>query len=314
DTSNESLWGTSVEGIFFKKRSAVSKVTGILGGSTLTNYNSAIGSFKDLVFYGLYCGISGDAEPDGVGIFDCYFENIFMSDCTYGFHLYGSGNTIIHPRVSTCKAGLVLDYLNGESFDGVHVIGGIFAANTIDILVPSKNGTRPCDFVGTWFETAAQGILSITNANTRVMNMTFRDCMLNSSADGKNYFLFDASNAVGVVTLDSCTVVTYAGIVEPKSSAGKLAITNLQVYDSTTYVINDSDQGSASFTGDGTKTVFTVVHSVGKTPSFVNVTPSSAAAAEGTYYVTADDKRVTVTFTKAPAKGEIVSFYWQAQK
>ncbi len=108
DTSNEALWGTSIENLFFFS-SGAEKVTGILGGSTLDKYNSAIGTFKNLVFSGIYCGISGDAEPQGVGIFDCLLENVFCSDCTYGLHLYGSGNTIIHPRIATCKAGLVLE-------------------------------------------------------------------------------------------------------------------------------------------------------------------------------------------------------------
>lgn len=309
NTSNEALWGTSIENIFFFA-SGAEKVTGILGGSTLDKYNSAIGTFKNLVFSGIYCGISGDAEPQGVGIFDCLFENIFCSSCTYGLHLYGSGNTIIHPRIATCEAGLVLDYLNGESFDGVHVIGGIFAANVTDILIPSKNGTRPCDFVGTWFENASHGIINITNPGTRVMNLTFRDCMLNSAADNNNYFLFDASNASGTVTLDSCTVVNYAGIKAPTDKNSVLAMTNLQVYDSAgNYIINDRDNGHFTYTASGNKTTFTIKHKLKAIPSSVIVTPSTAAVAEGGYYVIADENYITITFINAPS-GEL-GFYWE---
>lgn len=310
NTANEALWGTSIENIFFLKAKG-DKIVGILGGSTLQNYNSAIGTFKNLVFFGLYCGIDGSAEPNGVGIFDCMFENIFCSDCTYGLHLYGSGNTIIHPRIATCKAGLVLDYLNGESFDGVHVIGGVFASNTTDMLIPSKNGTRPCNFVGTWFENAAQGIINITNPGTRIMNITFRDCMLNSAADNKNYFLFDTSNAYGTVTLDSCTVVNNDGIKAPTDKNSILAITNLQVLDRTgNYIINDRNSGH--FTSAGGKTVYVIKHNLKMAPTSVSVTPSTPETAKGGYYVTVDETQITITFLTAPA-GEI-GFYWEVSR
>ncbi len=310
NTANEALWGTSIENLFITT-SGVEKVTGILGGSTLQKYNSAIGTFKNLVFSGLYCGIDGSAEPEGVGIFDCLFENIFCSSCTNGLHLYGSGNTIIHPRIATCEAGLVLDYLNGESFDGVHVIGGIFASNVTDILIPSKGGTRPCDFVGTWFENASRGILNITNPATRIMNLTFRDCMLNSSADNNNYFLFDASNAMGVVTLDSCTVVTYAGIKAPTDKSSVLAMTNLQVYDgSGSYIISDRDNGNYSKTVNGDKTAYRIAHSLEAVPTTVNLTPTTPVSAASEYYVTVDENYITVNFVTAPV-GEI-GFYWEA--
>lgn len=309
DTSNEALWGTDIENFFFLS-SGVSGVTGILGGSTLDKYNSAIGTFKNLVFSGIYCGIDGGAEPSGVGIFDCMFENVFCSSCTYGLHLYGSGNTIIHPRIATCEAGLVLDYLNGESFDGVHVIGGIFASNVTDILIPKKGGIRPTNFVGTWFENASHGILNITNTGTRIMNLTFRDCMLNSTADNKNYFLLDAKNAVGVVTLDSCTVVNDDGIKSPSDKNSVLAITNLQVYDRTgTYVYNDRVSGSFSFGATGEKTVYKIKHSLRAVPKTVILTPSTSGAAKAQYYATADATEITITFISPPT-GEI-GFYWE---
>lgn len=315
NTANESLWGTSIEQIFFNNPKKIKDVIGILGGSTLKNYNSAIGSFKDLVFFGLGTGICGNAEPAGVGIFDCYFENVFCSDCDVGLHLYGSGNTIVHPRIATCKVGLCLDYLNGESFDGVHVIGGIFAANTKDILVPNQSGLRPCDFVGTWFETAKEGILTISNPNTRIMNITFRDCMLNSSADNKNFFLFDARNALGVVTLDSCTVVDNKGIKGPSNSQSVFEVKNLQVYDGNgaVYQIKNEDGGKRSFTGDGKKTEFLVGHTLNQDAKTVSIVPASADMANAKYYVTVNDKRLTITFLEAPKKDAVLEFYWHVE-
>lgn len=313
DTSNEALWGTSIEGIFFNS-AGVKGVTGILGGSTLQNYNSAIGTFSDLVFAGIGTGIAGNAEPDGVGIFDCYFKNVFCSDCDVGLHLYGSGNTIVHPRIATCDVGICLDYLNGESFDGIHVIGGIFASNVKDLYVPNQSGLRPCNFVGTWFENASEGILTIEKPNTRIMNMTFRDCMLNSKADNKSFFLFDATNALGVVTLDSCTVVENKGIKAPTNSTSVFEVKNLQVYDSSgSYQIKDKDSGTRTFTGDGEKTDFFVGHTMNRMPTSVQITPASEEMAKAEYYVICNEKRITIVFLEPPKKDAELKFYWSVE-
>ncbi len=312
--TNEALWGTTVENLYFTTNLASDKIVGIRGGSTLQAYNSAIGTFKNLVFSGLYCGISGDAEPEGVGIFDCMFENVFCSSCTYGLHLYGSGNTIIHPRIATCKYGLTLDYLNGESFDGVHVIGGIFASNTTDIYIPSSKGTRPCDFVGTWFENATEGILTIARAGTRIMNLTFRDCMLNSAADNKNFYLFDARNAFGVVTLDSCTVINNAGILAPTAASGKLAITNLQVYDNgSNYVLNDRAHGTETASVKSSTTEIKILHRLRYLPDGVSVTPKNELAAKLNYYVTVDEKYIYIHIVGSPEAGS-AEFYWEVTR
>ena len=312
--ANEALWGTTVENLYFTANLTNDKVTGIRGGSTLQAYNSAIGTFKNLVFSGLYCGICGDAEPAGVGIFDCMFENVFCSSCTYGLHLYGSGNTIIHPRIATCRYGLTLDFLNGESFDGVHVIGGIFASNTTDIYVPNVSGTRPCNFVGTWFENATQGILTIVKPGTRIMNLTFRDCMLNSAADNKNYYLFDARNAAGVVTLDSCTVINDAGIKAPTISGGRLAITNLQTYDNSgTYVINDRNHNNSKVSIKADTTEVTILHGLRFVPNGVFVTPKNELAAKLRYYVTVDEKNIIIHIVEAPETG-YAEFYWEVTR
>ena len=311
DISNAALWGTTIEDLYFTN-GMMNGVTAILGGSTISNYNSAIGTFKNLVFYNLDTAIRGDAEPSGVGIFDCYFENIFCSNCGTGLHLYGSGNTVVHPRIATCKVGISLDYLNGESFDGMHVIGGIFASNGVDILIPSANGIRPTDFVGTWFENASKGILNIEKAGTRVMNLTFRDCMLNSAADNVNYFLFDARNAVGTVTIDACTVVENRGILAPTSASSYFRMDGLQVYDSTgVYALKDSEGGRCDIK-EG-KYERKVPHKLRAVPSYVTVTPASEAAAQCKYYVTADDYYIYITVTEKPETGEIW-FYWEANR
>lgn len=246
DTSNQSLKGTLIENFTFTKAPEVKEnVTGILGGSKMTSYNSSLGSFKNLNFSNIDYGIRGNAEQNGVGIFDCCFENIFCSNCFRGIWLFGSGNTIVHLKIMSCsEGGLILDWLDEESYDGVHVIGGIFVRNKCDVLIPNTNGIRPCNFVGTWFEQSEDGIIHIPNQGTRVMNLTFRDCMLNTSA--KKSAMFNVENAKGTVCVDNCTIVQHIqegriDFINPVDHESKLVIRNAQGYkvDGTPFTINN---------------------------------------------------------------------------
>jgi len=245
DTSNQNLMGTSIENFTFTKSQDIkAEVTGILGGSKLNVYNSSLGSFKNLNFANLENGIKGNAEPGGVGIFDSFFENIYCSWCHRGIWLFGSGNTLVHIKIMQCTiSGLVLDWLDGESFDGVHLIGGIFVRNRTDILIPNVNGIRPCNFIGTWFEQSDLGVIDIPNKGTRVMNLTFRDCMLNTSS--KEHSLLNVVNARGIINVDNCTIVQHIqngniSIDGPAEYESKLIIKNIQGYmfDGSSFNIN----------------------------------------------------------------------------
>lgn len=308
NTANEALWGTFISDLGFTQAEGPYWVTGIRGGSTMEKYNSAIGTFKNLRFFNLDWGIRGNAEPDGVGIFDCMFENVYCHGCTVGLQLYGSGNTIVHPRMAGNDVAMALSYLNGESFDGIHVIGGIFAANGIDLEIRDQQGLRPCDFVGTWFESSKNGIVSVPNKDTKVMNLTFRDCMLDSK---QSPVIMDFSNIIGTVAIDSCTFYNEKTVAGPTDPNSKLVVKNVTGISGSYYYVDDTQSGTFTETGDGVTKIFTIPHSLTVAPSQVQLTPASAAAATG-WYVTVDEKAITVTFSSAP-KGEI-KFYWTVNK
>ena len=308
NTANEALWGTSVSDLTFAQADGKMMICGILGGSTMEKYNSAIGTFKNLRFTKLDWGIRGDAEPEGVGIFDCMFENVYCHGCNIGLQLYGSGNTILHPRMAGNQVAVAMSYLNGESFDGLHFIGGIFAANGIDLEIPHQQGLRPSDFVGTWFESSKYGIVSIPNPGTKVMNLTFRDCMLDSK---QSPVIMDFTNIIGTVTIDSCTFYNEKTVTGPTDPGSKLVVKNVTGISGSYYYVDDTQSGTFTGDGDGKTKVFTISHNLGVAPSQVQLTPGSAAAANG-WYVTADAEKITVTFTAAP-KGE-VKFYWTVKK
>lgn len=243
-TSNQSLNQVRFRNLRFTKDSSITgTTTGILGGSTLTNYNSAIACFENLHFDNLTYGARGNAESAGVGIFDCYFKNIWCSQCTFGLWLFGSGNRIDHPRITLCDTGIALDYLNAESFDGMTVTGGIFVQNNYDIGVLSSSGIRPTNFIGVWFEQSTYGLINVPYTDTRVMNLNFSGCQLSTSS---TVDMFNVWNALGTVGVDKCTLISGGSgkaqnFVHPSSTSGKLIVKDCQKYDAS---------GTASFVNE----------------------------------------------------------------
>jgi hypothetical protein len=78
----------------------------------------------------------------------------------------------------------------------------------------------------------------------------------------------------------------------------------------TAYVTQNS--GSATFSGNGTQTQFTIAHGLAGTPKVVNVTPASNDA-KGSFYVTTDATNIYVNYATAPPSGiNNVVLYWSA--
>jgi hypothetical protein len=76
------------------------------------------------------------------------------------------------------------------------------------------------------------------------------------------------------------------------------------------YVTENS--GTATFSGNGTQTQFTIPHGLAGTPKVANVTPASNDA-KGNFYVTADSTNVYVNYATAPPAGtNNVVLYWSA--
>ena len=84
DTTNKHIGYTTIEKLKFYCSGSGSTVDGILGGSTLSIYNSGRGRFKDLLFYKLDTGIRGDGAAD-IGIYNSIFDNCVFLQCRDGF-------------------------------------------------------------------------------------------------------------------------------------------------------------------------------------------------------------------------------------
>jgi len=73
------------------------------------------------------------------------------------------------------------------------------------------------------------------------------------------------------------------------------------------------NSGTATFSGDGTTTQFSIAHGLVSTPTKVLVTPMTADAAAD-FYVTADDTNIYINYLTAPAAGtDNLKFSWYAE-
>lgn len=286
NTANESLNRAQFANLTFDKEASVTgNVTGILGGSTLINYNSAIACFENLFFNGIAYGILGNAEPTGVGIFDSYFKNIWCASCIRGLWLFGSSNRIDHPRITLCDIGIALDYLNAESFDGVTITGGTFVQNNYDLGIVGASGSRPIRVIGTWFEQAKLGIINIPNANTRVMNLDFSGCMFSVASTGD---MFNVANAVGTVTVERTTLISGGdgkaqNFVRPTAAGSRLIVRDCQKYDATGVASKVSDFAFMATNNNGVAQSVassTITKLMFSTPTFDSAGEFNAAASQ----------------------------------
>jgi len=73
------------------------------------------------------------------------------------------------------------------------------------------------------------------------------------------------------------------------------------------------NSGTATFSGDGTTTQFSIAHGLVKAPTKVQVTPMTADAASD-FYVTADDTNIYINYKSAPPSGtDNLKFSWYAE-
>jgi len=73
------------------------------------------------------------------------------------------------------------------------------------------------------------------------------------------------------------------------------------------------NSGTATFSGDGTTTQFSIAHGLVSTPTKVLVTPMTADAASD-FYVTTDDTNIYINYKSAPPSGtDNLKFSWYAE-
>lgn len=261
DTSNQSLIGTVIQGLKLTKSNTVTgNVTGILGGASLTNYNAMNVAIRDMRITALTNGIIGNADPTGVGIFDSIIENCWIESCDVGLNSCGSQMTLLHNKFYDNIKAIVIEGLNNTTIGSINQFGGIFISNGWDYYIASD--CRPCYISGTWHEGSTNGILTIENANTKLLSMKFENCMLSTKATHPTPIMnFSNASSKSSIVIDNCTVYPTANgdafvIQRPTPFAAAFTIRDSiqQNYDATVVTLNNSASISNSRTKIGTGT------------------------------------------------------------
>lgn len=216
------------KGFALKKDSSITAtVYAWKGGSSDTYQFHSLAHFEDIRVVDCDYGFAV-ADAQTTGFFDCTWIDIYINGSGYGFDLRGSQNCIMRPYIVNCTtAGMVAKYASANSALGAQIYGGTFGGNETDLLFPTASELRPIRFFGTWFEDSTDGVITVTNANTALKNLSFDGCKFQSASTSGA--LLDFSNLIGTISVSNSTVSkTTAGqnttITPPSSANGRLTL------------------------------------------------------------------------------------------
>jgi len=116
--------------------------------------------------------------------------------------------------------------------------------------------------------------------------------------------------------------------IDVASGSSNIRIIRNDLYNAATTIISDAgtntvikqnrgyiteNSGTATFSGDGTTTQFSIAHGLVSAPTKVQVTPMTADAAAD-FYVTADNTNIYINYKSAPPSGtDNLKFSWYAE-
>lgn len=219
---------------------------------------------------------NGEAGIAGDGVIDCIFAiNIVQGNTLCGINLYldqateGYNNLIVG---NTCVN-------NGEH--GIRIDGVL--KNRIMLNLCKNNSQKT---VGVY-----SGIMLESSSHNQLVYAN--ECIDDQGSPTQSW---------GINAYWPNNLVVYLNKVEGNVS-GQISVgggTNQKVKYNIGYTTENS--GTATFSGDGSTTQFTIAHGLVSTPSNVQVTPKSADAA-GDFYVTVDSNNIYINYKSAPPSG-----------
>ena len=290
---NNRVYVTSrFKGIFFEK-SSVEAITGQSEGNYIHVYILESVS-PSIDFYG-----GCDNEVKGI-IDGSYDHGIVLREGNTGTKIRCSsiicGNQTTSPKSGIYIAGDVEDVL----IEGVRISNCYYAG--IFILanggVPKSIRISRCTFRLNGQSTDGGDI-----RNAGGDNITITNCELGSTG---SVFSFTEDDASGIHT-PSLTRFLYNKVAQSVT----IIATEKIIKGNEGYTTENS--GTATFSGDGTTTQFSIAHGLVSAPTKVLVTPMTADAASD-FYVTADDTNIYINYKSAPPSGtDNLKFSWYAE-
>ncbi|WP_290725705.1 hypothetical protein [Archaeoglobus sp.] len=233
----------------------------------------------------------------------------------------GTGNGVDLSTVNGAVKNVVVDVVSENNYRGIIVKG----------LESTGNNAEDVFIYGTYRNNEEQGIALANVVNSKIYANSYNNGQVNATGNPYGIRLYGSTGCSGIKVIgcrcyDIDGTQTY-GIVE-ESNCDYNIIVNNDVRGNVTRGISfagantivrrnigylTENSGTATFSGDGSKTQFSIAHSLVSTPSKVLVTPMTADAA-GDFYVTADDTYIYINYSSAPASGtDNVKVSWYAE-
>ncbi|RLF92637.1 hypothetical protein DRN52_07670, partial [Thermococci archaeon] len=214
--------------------------------------------------------------------------------------LWAGGNLIINSKFETYRTGEIMIIIGGYQN---HIVNCRIAGGNIGIILdgsqsgrlPNKNIIIANQFLRSSTAISLKGTASNVQENVIIANR-FRthDYGIIEEGDYTDYNFFvlnrfesDVTNPITIVGANSKEKLNFGYTTE--------------------------NSGTATFSGDGTTTQFSIAHGLISTPTKVLVTPMTADAASD-FYVTADDTNIYINYKSAPPSGtDNLKFSWYAE-
>jgi len=227
-------------------------------------------------------GVSG-IGLSGSGLEDTHeLDNVQVRGCYYGVYAYQEFGDFYNFEAMENVYGIYVD------LPGMFKVGGIHSyhafANTYDIYVAGQGAPIYID----------QMMLEHNNAQTTPVVYT----------NGRKLVIGSLT-----FTPNNWNVVQYAF----DNFSNVTLLSGMAVCHSPPTILLTRNSGTATFSGDGSTTQFTIAHGLATTPSKYYVTPCSANAG-GSFYVTVDSSNLYVNYSTAPPSGtNNVVLCWYAE-
>ncbi|RLI50221.1 MAG: hypothetical protein DRP09_20115 [Candidatus Thorarchaeota archaeon] len=186
---------------------------------------------------------------------------------------------IVKASSDSGEGGIEVEWKSGhgtETSHHVNVIGNVVRNGNWGIYITRRDTSQPFPY------------------RVNIIGNVVENCAVGVYADGGTDIIISHNNVVNNTTSMSLSGLSNA-IIE-----GNLGYVN-------------KNGGTATFSGDGTTTQFSIAHGLVSTPTKVQVTPLTADAA-GDFYVTADATNIYINYLSPPASGvDNVQVWWEGE-
>jgi len=270
----------------------------------------------------IYDNIIGPTNDTGIYLYDVaeatvVSRNHLSTNTNYGINVNKSGKIIISDNwvENNQNIGICITKTNNVTIQSNLIYRNVNKG--IEVYTPSTSTMSNIAIIGNQFEHQGEDYLGNTaSGNSFHIWLSSAGTLKNVKIIG-NCFKSDGITTIsigfaGVGTIDNVAVIGNHSDLDEATVTVNFANwpTNTRFKGNN---LKTDSEGTATFSGDGSKTQFSIAHGLKYTPTKVLVTPMTADAA-GDFYVTANKTYIYINYKTAPPSGtDNVKVSWCAE-